>query len=52
MDISGSPLSNMKIPPEQLYKVHYLDSSKTENAAQNIEEQETEITENKNDKKS
>ena len=31
MDISGSPLSNMKIPPEQLYKVHYLDSSKTEN---------------------
>lgn len=31
MEISGSPLSNMKIPAEQIYKVHYLDSSKTEN---------------------
>ena len=31
MEISGSPNSNIKIPSEQIYKVHYLDSSKTEN---------------------
>ena len=31
MENSVSPVSNMKIPPEQIFKVHYLDSSKTEN---------------------
>ena len=32
MENSGPILgSNMKIPPEQLFKIHYLDSSKTEN---------------------
>lgn len=31
MEISGSPISNIKIPSEQIYKVHYLDASKTEN---------------------
>ena len=31
MENSGSSLSNMKIPSEQIFKIHYLDSSKTEN---------------------
>ena len=31
MEKSGSTSSNIQVPSEQIFKVHYLDSSKTEN---------------------
>ena len=31
MEKSGSTISNIQVPSDQLFKVHYLDSSKTEN---------------------